>query len=251
MSTSPKITEAAAIEKFDLPNKVFVGNLPFKTTDEELKELFEKFGEVAEARAIRRGKRSLGYGFVAFVAEASVAKAVAGPKLQLDEREINVEEARPMSQTEPKAPAKRRTRRARKAKEGAEEAKEPQAPKEPKPAAEEGARKRRTRAKKPEDGPPSETVAYVGNLPFATTDDELSALFAGFKISSARIVTNRKTNRSKGYGFVTFASNSDQNSAIAKFTAEPLVVDERPLNIKAALSESPAASDSVEPEASA
>ncbi|KAJ1859163.1 hypothetical protein GGH12_003568 [Coemansia sp. RSA 1822] len=242
MSASPKITESPA-EKVDLPNKVFVGNLPFKTTDEELREQFEKVGPVAEARVIRRGKRSLGYGFVAFVSASSVDECVSGTKVELDGRTINVEAARPMSETE-KAPTKRRPRRARKAKEESVEAKS-----EAKPEAKPEARKPRVRAKKPEDGPASETVAYVGNLPFATTDDELSALFAGFSISSARIVTNKKSSRSKGYGFVTFASHGDQTNAIAKFSAEPLVVADRPLNIKAALSESPV-SDSADVETS-
>ncbi|KAJ2501121.1 hypothetical protein GGH96_002153 [Coemansia sp. RSA 1972] len=240
MSASPKITESPA-EKVDLPNKVFVGNLPFKTTDEELREQFELIGPVAEARVIRRGKRSLGYGFVAFVSASSVDACVKGAKVELDGRTINVESARPMSETE-KAPAKRRPRRARKAK---VEDSTPETKAEAKPEA----RKPRVRAKKPEDGPASETVAYVGNLPFATTDDELSALFAGFSIASARIVTNKKSSRSKGYGFVTFASHGDQTNAIAKFSAEPLVVADRPLNIKAALSESPV--DSADVEASA
>ncbi|KAJ2838470.1 hypothetical protein J3B01_001355 [Coemansia erecta] len=248
MSASPKITESP-VEKVDLPNKVFVGNLPFKTTDEELREQFELIGPVAEARVIRRGKRSLGYGFVAFVAASSVDACVKGAKVELDGRTINVEAARPMSETE-KVPAKRRPRRARKAKvEEAEAAPKSEAKVDAKVEAkadakaeakpEAAARKPRVRAKKPEDGPASETVAYVGNLPFATTDDELSALFAGFSIASARIVTNKKSSRSKGYGFVTFASHGDQTNAIAKFSAEPLVVADRPLNIKAALSESP------------
>ncbi|KAJ2132766.1 hypothetical protein IW136_005046 [Coemansia sp. RSA 678] len=255
MSASPKITESP-VEKVDLPNKVFVGNLPFKTTDEELREQFELIGPVAEARVIRRGKRSLGYGFVAFVSASSVDACVKGAKVELDGRTINVEAARPMSETE-KAPAKRRPRRARKAKvEEAEAAPKAEAKADAKVEAkadkadakadakaeakpEAAARKPRVRAKKPEDGPASETVAYVGNLPFATTDAELSALFAGFSIASARIVTNKKSSRSKGYGFVTFASHGDQTNAIAKFSAEPLVVADRPLNIKAALSESP------------
>ncbi|KAJ2362639.1 hypothetical protein H4S01_004684 [Coemansia sp. RSA 2610] len=245
MSTSPKTTETpVAAEKVELPNKVFVGNLPFKTTDEELIELFEQFGPVAEARVIRRAGRSLGYGFVAFV-EAAGAAAAEAAQLELDERTINVETARPMSETEPReaAPsARRRPRRARKAKEAKEASVGEEKPAAEKPAeeAKEGGRKRRTKAPAAaRTGTPSETVAYVGNLPFATTDEELSSLFAGFSISSARIVTSKKTNRSKGYGFVTFSSNDDQSKAISKYSDAPLVVSERPLTIKAAMSETP------------
>ncbi|MCP4749712.1 MAG: RNA-binding protein [Proteobacteria bacterium] len=46
--------------------RVYVGNLPFKTTDEELKKLFEEFGEVKNADVIRyrESGRSKGYAFV-------------------------------------------------------------------------------------------------------------------------------------------------------------------------------------------
>ncbi|KAJ2663059.1 hypothetical protein IWW48_001578 [Coemansia sp. RSA 1200] len=95
---------------------------------------------------------------------------------------------------------------------------------------------------------PSETVAFVGNLPFSTTDEELSKLFADFTISSAHVVFNQRSKRPKGFGFVTFASPADHSKAIAEFTANPLVASGRELTIKAALSETPVAS---EPESSA
>ena len=46
--------------------RLFVGNLPFNTTDEDLHELFASFGEVASARVIvdRETQRSRGFGFV-------------------------------------------------------------------------------------------------------------------------------------------------------------------------------------------
>lgn len=46
--------------------RVYVGNLPFKTTDEELKKLFAEFGEVKSADVIRyrESGRSKGYAFV-------------------------------------------------------------------------------------------------------------------------------------------------------------------------------------------
>ncbi|KAJ1733210.1 hypothetical protein LPJ72_002990 [Coemansia sp. Benny D160-2] len=94
---------------------------------------------------------------------------------------------------------------------------------------------------------PSETVAFVGNLPFSTTDEELSKLFADFTISSAHVVFNQRSKRPKGFGFVTFASPADHSKAIAEFTANPLVASGRELFIKAALSETPVAS---EPESS-
>ena len=46
--------------------RLYVGNLPYKTTDEELKELFNQAGEVISAEVVRhrRNNRSKGYAFV-------------------------------------------------------------------------------------------------------------------------------------------------------------------------------------------
>jgi len=44
---------------------------------------------------------------------------------------------------------------------------------------------------------------YVGNLPFRTDDDELRELFATHgAVESARVITDRETGRSRGFGFV-------------------------------------------------
>ena len=44
---------------------------------------------------------------------------------------------------------------------------------------------------------------YVGNLPWSATEDELRDLFAAFgNVESVRIITDRETGRSRGFGFV-------------------------------------------------
>ncbi|KAJ2160066.1 hypothetical protein GGF46_002524 [Coemansia sp. RSA 552] len=268
MSASPKTTPPPAAPEAASPEfKAFVGNLPFQTTEEELKEFFAKISDVAEARVIKRGKRPLGYGFVTFASDAAMNKAIeaAAAGLEMEGRAITVEAARPPTAPaaaaespreqpgqEPRAAKPRRTRtrnraavRAAESAEGA--AAEDGAASEAGPEAAAGERKPRQRrfprrkAEAKPEGPPSETVAFVGNLPYATTDDELSKLFAGFSISSAHVVTNKFNNRSRGYGFVTFGSPADQAQAIAKYTAEILTVNERPLQIVAAVSETPTA----------
>ncbi len=56
---------------------------------------------------------------------------------------------------------------------------------------------------------------YVGNLPFTTNDDDLNDLFAQYgEVSSARIIMDRETGRSRGFGFVEMPNNSEGNSAI-------------------------------------
>jgi len=49
---------------------------------------------------------------------------------------------------------------------------------------------------------------YVGNLSYSVTEDDLRALFTEFgDVSSAKLIIDRDTGRSKGFGFVEMASN--------------------------------------------
>lgn len=57
---------------------------------------------------------------------------------------------------------------------------------------------------------------YVGNLPFATTQEELETLFTQFgEIQSARIIMDRETGRSRGFAFVQMANDADADQAIS------------------------------------
>jgi len=72
--------------------KVFVGNLNYDTTEDDLKNAFSKAGKVVEAKFVRRGYRSKGYGFVEFESEEGAQKAVEVlDKSSLNERDINVQ----------------------------------------------------------------------------------------------------------------------------------------------------------------
>ncbi|HJZ92595.1 MAG TPA: RNA-binding protein [Gemmataceae bacterium] len=52
---------------------------------------------------------------------------------------------------------------------------------------------------------------YVGNLAFATTSDDLSGLFGEFgTVTSAQVVTDRETGRSRGFAFVEMMSGADE-----------------------------------------
>ncbi len=63
-----------------------------------------------------------------------------------------------------------------------------------------------------------EAKLYVGNLSFETTEEGLRELFmqAGNVVSVA-LIKDRDTNRSKGFGFVEMASQSDAQKAISMF----------------------------------
>lgn len=56
---------------------------------------------------------------------------------------------------------------------------------------------------------------YVGNLPYTTTDQELEAIFAQHgQITSARVMIDRETGRSRGFGFVEMANDNEARNAI-------------------------------------
>jgi len=57
---------------------------------------------------------------------------------------------------------------------------------------------------------------YVGNLPFNTDDDELRSLFEQYgSVSSAKVVIDRETDRSRGFGFVEMDDDNQAREAIA------------------------------------
>ncbi|XP_010486228.1 PREDICTED: RNA-binding protein 38-like [Camelina sativa] len=73
------------------PNKIFVGNLTWRTTSEDLKTHFEQFGEVIDANVVCETYpvRSKGYGFVTFKETESAVRALENPTPVIDERTTN------------------------------------------------------------------------------------------------------------------------------------------------------------------
>ena len=64
---------------------------------------------------------------------------------------------------------------------------------------------------------------YVGGLPYKTTNDELKSLFEGAgAVSSATIIMDKMTGRSKGFGFVQYVNDADADNAINMFNGKPL-----------------------------
>jgi RNA recognition motif-containing protein len=56
---------------------------------------------------------------------------------------------------------------------------------------------------------------YVGNLPYNISDDQLEAMFTKFgQPDSARVITDRDTGQSKGFGFVEFSNDEQAKQAL-------------------------------------
>jgi cold-inducible RNA-binding protein len=78
---------------------------------------------------------------------------------------------------------------------------------------------------------------YVGNLSYEVTDSDLRDLFAPFgEPDSARVIMDRDSGRSKGFGFVEYSDNAQANAAMTALSGKdhkgrPLTVNEaRPRN---------------------
>lgn len=60
------------------------------------------------------------------------------------------------------------------------------------------------------------TKLYVGSLPYSTTDQQLSEVFSQYgTVQSAKVITDRYTGQSRGFGFVEMATNEEAQKAIA------------------------------------
>ncbi len=64
---------------------------------------------------------------------------------------------------------------------------------------------------------------YVGNLPFSATEEQLVDTFSQCgTVDSAKLITDRDTGRSKGFGFVEMSSDDEAQRAIEKFDGQDL-----------------------------
>jgi cold-inducible RNA-binding protein len=63
------------------------------------------------------------------------------------------------------------------------------------------------------------TKLFVGNIPYATTEQDLRGLFeqSGARVTSVRIITDFDTGRSKGYAFVELATPEEADAAVKRF----------------------------------
>lgn len=295
----------------DLGRKVFIGNLNFATSEDQLRDVFGKYGSITDVQIILRGSRSLGYGFVTFATTHEAEQAViATDKSDVDGRSVNVEIAKPTpghgsgraprpnrghrsskksatneanengdkpagdtdkenESDHPRDPKPRRGRgrghgrnrggsRARPRRQGQEadgegaptDAESPpngaQGEESDKTGSKRGRGRgrggfrgeRRPRKVGPPEGEASKTLLFVANLPFELTDEALKEFFSAYKVTSAHVVRRRygySSGKSKGFGFVEFATEDDQLRALEETEGKEL--EGRALHVKIAVNE--------------
>jgi RNA recognition motif-containing protein len=77
------------------------------------------------------------------------------------------------------------------------------------------------------------TRLFVGSLAWTTTDDSLQDFFSqAGNVVSAKVVVDRETNRSKGFGFVEMGSDDEAKAAIDQLNGKEL--DGRQINVSEA-----------------
>jgi len=273
------VTQAMQASAEEVGHKVFVGNMAFSLSEEDVKNHFGTIGKVIDTQIIRRGNRSLGYGFVAYEKEADAVKAISQfDKTEINGRVVNVELAKPAptnhaaeaSVPEQAAQAAaeggsrgRRQGRLRGRGRGRPRGRRPQNDGEADVGVESvttglaiativgsapttnGRGKGRPRRTGPPTGEPSKTLVFVANLPFNIDDEGLKGIFTGYNIASAHVVTRKYgpvAGKSKGFGFVDFASEADQQKALTEINGKE--IDGRSVQVKVAIQ-----SDQAEAEA--
>lgn len=67
------------------------------------------------------------------------------------------------------------------------------------------------------------TKLYVGNLSYKVNKSDLEQMFAAYgKVASAQVITDRETQRSKGFGFVEMGSEQEAQAAIAALNGKSI-----------------------------
>ena len=190
-----------------VPDRIYIRNLPFSMTDDQLKGLFKEY-DVAEATAVRNPRgRASGYGFITCkTPEQAQAILQAHPTMEAGGRTLRLAQAH-----EPAPRAQRPSRRPRPRRNQDGQFASGRRPTRP---------RMQRRPRNPHYVPSSQRpilpgCLHIRNLPFSMTDAQLKDLFNGYQISSATAVHNPR-GRPSGYGFVTFKNVDDA----AKFLQE-------------------------------
>ncbi|KAL3624289.1 hypothetical protein CASFOL_033105 [Castilleja foliolosa] len=163
--------------------KLFVGNLPYDVDSENLAKLFEPAGVVEIAEVIYNRQTDQSRGF-GFVTMSSVEEAEKAVEL------LNGYDINGRILTVNKAAPR-----------GSQPERVPRAPR----------------------SYDSSFRIYVGNLPWQVDGDRIEQLFSEHgKVIDAKVVYDRETGRSRGFGFVTMSSESELNDAIAALDGQSL-----------------------------
>jgi len=205
------IVDDTSIKKKD----IFVGNLSLYTCPDKLKIYFSKFGEIESVRVMIHSetRRSRRFGFISFHDEnsvKSVLKHQESQKFYLDGCRLDVKNAFKKSDEEGGVPPVQRTKK----------------PFVPKSIFE-------SFKSSPTVG---DRKIFVGGLGQDITEEDLHEFFSKFgEIKKIHLITDRDTNRSRGFCFILFSNEISANLAL---TSKTICIKGKQVDIKKAVSNS-------------
>ena len=172
-------------------SKLFIGGLSFDTTDDKLRAFFKKYGAVSDAVVMRdpSTRRSRGFGFVTFADSSSADAAMSAAEHIIDGRRVEAKRAVPREDNSRDAPVQTVVSApARKSKPSSS-------------STSSGNHVARS-------GVPCKKI-FVGGLHYETCDETLKKYFRTFGVvETVQVMYNRETNKSRGFGFVTFETEA-------------------------------------------
>ncbi|KAF7998805.1 hypothetical protein HF325_006337 [Metschnikowia pulcherrima] len=259
------------------PSRVYVGNVNYNATEDELKEFFQDFNAVSveiPSKTITRGERTfercLGFGFVQFENEADAESAINeinGKKFKL--RQIYAKKALPPATEEEKEKKKERflakqaelKAKKREVEKQTADSKQIAQKEEPAQSFSAGKSARKApRASKTPDGKKSTDTIFVTNLDYKANLKSLSDLFKDLCPIWVNVPTKRvpfhvlkkfsaskKPIFNKGIAFVKFADEATQLRAVREFNGRE--VNGKNIVVEVAI-DKPASSDAVSSESS-
>jgi len=230
---APATAPAAAAAPAAPAGVMFIGKIPPTCKREDVNAFVTPAGAVKRIaiKKYRRVEHNL-YAFVEFENADSVAKAVemlngkelGGAAVVVEVARRPFPRKRPFRKGKKPAPAAAAGNAAPAANANANAGDEKKAPRR--------RRFNRRPRRAPVDAPISKDVAYVGNLPYIVDEEGMKDIFEGCKFIEARVVRRARDNRSKGFGFVTFANEEDRAAAIK--VADGSVVEGRKIHVSPA-----------------
>jgi nucleolin len=193
----------------DEGNKIYIGNLGYDTTVEDLRQHFGQHGDLVDITVVtdRDSGNSRGFGFATY-SSASEAQAAADSMdgFEMDGRQLRVNISRPRAERNSFNEDGDNFRG--------------------------GGRGYNNNRGGGGGGAVDASKIFVGNLGWNTSSEDLQEAFSKFgQLTDAKVVTDRDTGNSRGFGFITFESAADAEKAVTNMDGMELDGREIRVNI--------------------
>jgi nucleolin len=184
-----------ASKREETGSTLYIGNLGYDTSDEQLRAELEKCGELSDVTVVtdRETGSSRGFAFATFLNPDDAQRAIEQMDgIEIDGRELRVNLSRPKG----------------------------------------AAAAPRGGAGGYGGGAVDSCKLFVGNLGWETSSDDLMSTFAQYgEVVEAKVISDRETGNSRGFGFVTFSSSSSADQAVQQLDGSEMDGREIRVNI--------------------